>query len=297
MKFVEQAVLMTQGEHTLVGVLAQPEQAAPLAVLVIVGGPQYRVGSHRQFVQLARTLAGAGHPTLRFDVRGMGDSEGPMQGFESISDDIGVAVDCLLARSAHGTRVVLWGLCDGASAALLYLQARADPRIAGLCLLNPWVRSQESQARTQVKHYYTQRLMQRQFWHKLLSGQVAASAVSSLMSSLRLAWSNGPRTAAPNSETYQDRMARGWQRHAGPVLLLLSGDDYTAREFVEFTRNRAPWTALLADRQLCRHDLPAANHTFSEPADKALVAKLTLNWLQDHVTSPATASPTQPVPR
>lgn len=297
MRFCEEAALITLDGHTLVGVLAQPAQPVPLAVLVIVGGPQYRAGSHRQFVQLARTLAAAGYPTLRFDVRGMGDSDGPMPHFESISDDIGAAVDWLQTRLVTGTRVVLWGLCDAASAALLYLQARPDPRIAGLCLLNPWVRSQESQARTQVKHYYTQRLMQRQFWRKLLSGQVAASAVSSLLASVRMAWSPGPRTARPGGDSYQDRMARGWQRHAGPVLLLLSGDDYTAREFVEFTRDRAPWTALLAGQQFRRHDLPGANHTFSDPADKVRVASLTLEWLRDHVARPAETAPTQTPPR
>ena len=43
------------------------------AVLVVVGGPQVRAGSHRHFVQLARHLATHGHAVMRFDVRGMGD--------------------------------------------------------------------------------------------------------------------------------------------------------------------------------------------------------------------------------
>ncbi len=37
-------VFECQGE-SLVGILHQPEEAAPIGVLVVVGGPQYRVGS------------------------------------------------------------------------------------------------------------------------------------------------------------------------------------------------------------------------------------------------------------
>ena len=47
----------------LVGMLhrgANPD--ARLGVLIVVGGPQYRVGSHRQFVLMARDLAAAGYP-------------------------------------------------------------------------------------------------------------------------------------------------------------------------------------------------------------------------------------------
>ena len=56
-------------------------------VLVIVGGPQYRVGSHRQYVQLSRHLAEQGIASMRFDVRGMGDSPGVQRSFEEIDDE------------------------------------------------------------------------------------------------------------------------------------------------------------------------------------------------------------------
>ena len=66
----------------LVGVLTLPEEPVHIGVVVIVGGPQYRVGSHRQFVLLARHLAEQGIPTLRFDCRGMGDSSGDQRSFD-----------------------------------------------------------------------------------------------------------------------------------------------------------------------------------------------------------------------
>jgi hypothetical protein len=104
---------------------------------------------------------------------------------------------------------VVWGLCDGASAALLYLDASADPRIAGLCLANPWVRSEATLAKTQVKHYYTQRLRQPEFWRKLLSGRL--NIVKSIAEFAgKLAGASSGTGASPRL-TFQDRMAAGWR--------------------------------------------------------------------------------------
>ena len=144
-----------EGE-SLVGILHQPaaDQAGQaLAVVIVVGGPQVRAGSHRQFVQVARALAGDGYPVLRYDVRGMGDSSGALRSFEHLTPDISAAIDQVLMQCPQVRQVVLWGLCDGASASLLYLAERnGDARIAGLCVLNPWLRSELSLARTQVQH-------------------------------------------------------------------------------------------------------------------------------------------------
>ena len=64
-----------QGE-SLIGILHQPVNAASIGILIVVGGPQYRVGSHRQFLLLARSLSANDIPVLRFDYRAMGDSGG-----------------------------------------------------------------------------------------------------------------------------------------------------------------------------------------------------------------------------
>ncbi len=82
MNFAERPVLFECEGEQLVGVIALPELRRAIAVLVVVGGPQYRAGSHRQFVLLARRLAAAGFPVLRFDYRGMGDSTGAARTFE-----------------------------------------------------------------------------------------------------------------------------------------------------------------------------------------------------------------------
>lgn len=269
-----------EGE-ALIGVVHRPHHDAPsgalsTGVVVIVGGPQYRAGSHRQFVSLARSLAAAGHPVLRFDSRGMGDSTGTLRQFEQITPDVRAASDALCRHVPQVQRIALWGLCDAASAALLYADAHPDARVRGLCLLNPWVRSDASLARTQVKHYYVQRLRQRGFWLKLLSGRVAGRAVlglwSNLLKSRQIPGSSGPLP-------FQARMANAWRKFDGSLLLALSGDDYTAKEFLEFAHASPDWQGLLARRGLRRVDLPDADHTLSDSADQRAMNSITIQWL------------------
>jgi exosortase A-associated hydrolase 1 len=256
-----------KGEN-LLGIVSAP--AAELGVnqtgvIIVVGGPQYRVGSHRQFVLLARALASAGCTSMRFDYRGMGDSSGTAHDFLQITPDIQAAIDALLLERPELKQIVLWGLCDGASAALLYVHARPENKIAGLCLLNPWVRSEASLARTQVKHYYGQRLKQKEFWLKLLSGKVAAGALGGLLRSARAALAGaGPLAATSTAaQPYQTRMAQAWLTFKGPILLILSGNDYIAKEFLEYSGADAAWKHMLDKHELIRVSAPDADHTFS----------------------------------
>ena len=87
----ERALVFECGGARLLGILSLPAGGAATAtrgVLVVVGGPQYRAGSHRQFTLLARALAGDGVAVLRFDYRGMGDSEGAARSFDTVEDDL-----------------------------------------------------------------------------------------------------------------------------------------------------------------------------------------------------------------
>jgi len=281
MNYTEQTVTIACEKDTLAGILAVPEIAATTGVIVIVGGPQYRAGSHRQFVLLSRTLAAAGYPVLRFDYRGMGDSTGAQRDFTEVSADIAAAIATMQLKLPSVQRVALWGLCDGASAALLYCHESQDPRVSGLCLVNPWVRSEASLARAHVKHYYGDRLRQKEFWAKLISGKVAVSALTGLWRNFSLMRNSSVQTAPTQRPPFQQRMSSAWGSFGGRILLILSGDDYTAKEFVEHASVDPAWRGLLERPNVIRQDLANVDHTFSSMVARNAVGGLTLDWLQN----------------
>lgn len=293
MNFTEQAFYFGQPQQQLLGVLAAPTQASDTGVIVVVGGPQYRVGSHRQFVLLARTLAAAGYPVLRFDFAGMGDSAGALQDFQDTAPAIGAALDALQQHQPTVKNFVLWGLCDGASAALLYAQSTHDARLAGLCLLNPWVRSATTLARTQLKHYYRQRLTEKEFWLKLLHARVGVKSLLHALNNFKLLFK---RTSPRSPASFQDKMALAWQDFPGALLLVLSGQDLVAKEFLDVTQRDSAWSKAWAHPRLRYAQLPQANHTFSSHEARQTVAHLTLDWLHHQVAGRAPLGEPSPNP-
>ena len=283
----EQALWLPCGAEQLFAVLHPA--SGDTGVLVVVGGPQYRAGSHRQFVMLARELAAGGFPVMRFDLRGMGDSTGPFPGFENCDADLRAAIDGFLAYMPQIQRVVLWGLCDGASAALLYLQRQpAEARVSGLCLLNPWVRSAQTLAQARVKHYYRQRLADPAFWRKLLGGGVSWRAPFEWLQA-RLAARQGHERTPAATLGFQQRMRLGLGGFGGCTMLALSGRDLTAQEFEQACAAEPEWQRILAGAKVRILRFPTAYHTFSERKAQQDLFDATLQWLRD-ITSPARLS-------
>lgn len=276
------------------GILTRPPAGTPQATFVVViavGGPQYRAGSHRQFVHLARSLAQRGVPSLRFDYRGMGDSEGETRTFETVGADLQAAVDAACRANAAAARVVVWGLCDAASAAMMF--TTGDPRVTGLVVANPWVRSEATLAATHVKYYYTARIVQREFWSKLFRGGIDwRQSLHSFVLALRRARRSGATaTKDAGSPSFQTEMARGLDRFRGRVLLILSGNDLTAKEFLQYTDSNTAWKNLLADPKVRRVDLPEADHTFSSRAWMHAVERETGEWIASLGSAPASDAP------
>jgi exosortase A-associated hydrolase 1 len=275
---IEQALTFHYAGEDLVGIVSVPDRPHSIGVLIIVGGPQYRVGSHRQFVHLARRLAQNGFPAMRFDYRGMGDSSGTARSFDDVSDDIDAAIDAFQRVCLGVRKVVLWGLCDGASAALLHADTGRSTAVAGVIIANPWMRSDATLAKAQVKHYYTGRVIERQFWRKLIRGDVnVVNAARDLMETLRKASHATPLAGATRS--FQQRMASGLSSFRGPVLVVLSGRDLTAREFEEYTHADPTWCKLLSRANIERCNIRDADHTFSSDRSRTDVENATVDWV------------------
>lgn len=293
----EQAMTIDCDGAAMVAILHRPGPAVACSrrgvLMVVGGGPQYRVGGHRQLTLWARQLCEHGFPVLRFDYRGMGDSSGLFQGFLSLDDDIRCAIDRFVAEVPDLDEIVLWGECDAASAILLY--ASRDSRVKAAVLLNPWVRTDAVKAKAILRFYYLQRLMQPSFWKKLVSGRFnpAASLVSAL-GLWRKSRQQRPLVSTPVNETGERRagvpiprslpltegMLLGLNRFEGPLMLVLSGRDLIAREFETVVASSSGWQQALTRRALCRHDMPDADHTFSSARQRGQVADWALAWLQ-----------------
>jgi exosortase A-associated hydrolase 1 len=286
MNFDDIAFRFTCHGDWLYGVLSMPEQPRSRGVLMLVGGPQYRVGSHRQFTLLARYLASCGIPVMRFDYRGMGDSEGDWRNFENVDDDVRCAVDHFIQSVPGMTDLVIWGLCDAASAALFY--AYRDSRVTGLVLLNPWVRTEKGLAKTYLKHYYFSRLFDSELWTKILTGSFNyTDAGRSLLTAIRAACGRVGRQenffdsdVASEAASLPDRMLEGYSRFKGRVLLILSDNDLTAKEFSDLAASSDKWRGLLEDPRTLRYALPGANHTFSTRDWRNQVGSWTREWVE-----------------
>lgn len=274
------------GEERLLGLIDGVALASRVGVLIIVGGPQYRVGSHRQFAALARSLAASGLPVMRFDHRGIGDSEGETT-FEALGPDIHAALDAFLGACPQVRKVIVWGLCDAASAILM--ETPGDVRVAGAVLLNPWVRSDETLARSYLSGYYLKQLTSATFWRRVLGGDVPIGralpgVVETVSKALRPAAGDAGEQAPIAAEEsprvpFQARMIKGLAAFHGPVLLILSGNDITANEFRQFMRQKRSRRRLLAADNITTVEMPSADHTFSNAAAKAEVARHTLDWV------------------
>lgn len=260
---MEAFVSMAGAQGTLTGIFHPATGApTPVAALVLVGGPQYRVGSHRMFVKMARQLAASGIPTLRFDFRGMGDSDGEFPGFEVLSDDVRIATDWLMSTDSAPERIVLVGLCDGASAAAMY--GATDPRVSDLVLLNPWVHTEAGAARAFVWHYYPRRVMQRDFWRKLFSGKVdVTGSIAKLFGRVRAMLRRTP-PGQTGEGGFVERMRRGLLTFEGRTLICLSDTDLTAAEFRNLLGESSAWAGV-EEKATIRH-LEQADHTLSSVA-------------------------------
>ncbi|WP_256081137.1 hydrolase 1, exosortase A system-associated [Massilia sp. YIM B04103] len=318
MQLEEQALgFPCQGEW-LTAILSPVSGPARRGVLIVVGGPQYRAGSHRQFTLLARALAAQGIPAMRFDYRGMGDSSGAARDFEEVDADLRAAVDQFMAACPGLQEVVLWGLCDAASAAMFY--ARQDNRVCGMVLLNPWARSAEGFAKATLKHYYRDRLLQPELWKKIFSGRFDfGAAARSFAGLLGAAYARRPAAAAkgqdggavdtagtdghaavaaagmtavalpssaqtagtaPDAPGLHQRMLEGLQGFSGKVLFIFSGADLTAQEFLDMVKASRQWQGLLAAQRVTRHTLAPADHTFSRREWRDQVAGWTSDWVR-----------------
>src|SRR5262249_5952972 len=158
--------------------------------------------------------------------------------------------------------VILWGLCDATTA--ICERARHDPRIDGIVLLNPWVRTDAGHARAQLRHYYLPRLAQGEFFRKILCGGLnpltsARDLFGDIGRALGALKGNVAERASSNFDgSLVDRMGNNLRHYHGLVLLIISGRDLTAKEFDAAVRRSTVWRRVLKNDRLTQRQLAEA---------------------------------------
>ncbi|MBN1464148.1 hydrolase 1, exosortase A system-associated [candidate division KSB1 bacterium] len=276
---MERTIDFSLAHKKLFGILHLPENDQPIHtfVLMIVGGAQTRIGSHRMYVQLARFLCRNGLPVMRFDYEGLGDSEGDFVGFEYAGPSIRAAVDTLYLSFSSLQRVVIWALCDGATAAILYAPSDSE-RICSLVVANPFLESETAKAQTILKNYYIRRLMQADFWRKVLTFQFSIKeSASSLSTTLR--------TSAVNAEeedwlhtgkSLSQWVLEGVNSFAKSMHVLISTDDIQGMLFYNLIRKDPACRKSIKAGRIKIWLIKGGDHTFTDPQIKDKACKKSL---------------------
>ena len=199
---MEKAVCFTnENGQVLHGILHLPDDPATMrgaGLLWLSAGQKVRQGAWRMNVAIARRLAAKGVPTLRFDYRGIGDSEGEPRHGEMVMDLYGfiqnggfrgdaIAAAQFLTAQTGIKSLVLGGLCGGAITGLF--AAATLPNVFGHVVVDlPVTISSSSRQRYLEDHaaellhsrpgetdtviaLYLKKLTDLTAWRRLLSGE------------------------------------------------------------------------------------------------------------------------------
>ena len=281
----------------MVHVPAQPQCRGMLSI--VAGGPQYRSGVCRMQVQMARQLAAAGIAVMRFDYRGLGDSEGVFRGFQDVEADLAAAIRAFKAHAPGLEEVVLWGGCDAASAVMI--NAWKYPEVTGIVIGNPWVHSEQTGDAVALQHF-SSRLRDKDFWLKLLRLQynplpALITILRSVRSRLMPAATDAVRHDAGARQDrlslpFVERMCIGLGNFKGDVLMLMSGRSLLSKEFDELVASRPAWQqAMRSPRHMVRFEIADGDQAFSTMDSRIKVSAATLRWLHDVRNDLASTNP------
>ncbi len=172
------------GAGDLVGILCRPTavtEGRDWTLFFNAGGIR-RCGPNRLWTRAARALAEEGRPSLRFDVRDVGDSDGSSEPHpdleamyaESAIADAVQAVDALRALGATSVDVV--GLCSGA---FLGVQVALRREVRRAVLFNglAYVWNDDARASSMTSQI-GRSLLDARRWHRLLTGRIDARALA-----------------------------------------------------------------------------------------------------------------------
>jgi exosortase A-associated hydrolase 1 len=233
-------------------------------LVMVTGGSQTRIGSHRMYERLAKSLVSKGYSCIRFDRRGVGDSAGDDPGFRGSGPDIAAAAAALRRECPALARVIGLGLCDGATAIALFGR---ESGLDGLILVNPWLVEAEAgaPAPAAIRSHYRRRLLSLEGWKKILLGAVNYRKLFRGLAKVS-ARDRGAPLAAGTAAALAASRIRAW-------LILAEGDATAIAAAGEL--KRPAFDGLIEGKE----KIPSDSHTFARPGDEAALLAATVRAL------------------
>jgi uncharacterized protein len=266
---MEEAHQFYHGDRRLFGILHKPDTgSSDVVVVMVTGGPQTRYGSHRLYVDLARYLCQRGIAAFRFDYEGLGDSDGEFIGYALAAPSIKAAMVHLDSVLTDKPKRLIWTLCDGVSASLMY-NAECPKTLCGMILCNPLLHDDMD---LYHRHYYLKQIHTLEFWKRVLSMDINLSrSIPDFLRTLRayigMKLRKDPFTQLL-PEKMQSALLKGVFEAAIPIRFILSSDDVVAQEFQTAYLENSTMARVLETRDVGVLKINKADHTFTHPSTK-----------------------------
>jgi pimeloyl-ACP methyl ester carboxylesterase len=262
----------TRDALRLVGTLAEPSDSTDRAVALVHGGGVTREEGGF-FTRLAEGLATSGITSLRFDLRGHGDSEGKQEELtlSGILADIDAALDVLRERTGVSRPALLGASFSGGICG--YYTTQYPNTIASLVLFNP------------LLNYKKRLIDDKPYWH---NNRLDEQAGRELAAMGYLAHSPSFKLGRPLlNELFYLRPDRSLHQITTPILFVHgTKDTFIPVESSREAVTRLPGEAALIEIDGAQHGFAVHDDpTYAQPQTQqwqASVIQSVIDWIRTH---------------
>jgi pimeloyl-ACP methyl ester carboxylesterase len=285
-------VTIPSGRWRLHGVLHRPADTFPRKVGVLILQESYntKFGTHRLFLQLSNALSEAGFYSLRYDNRGICDSDGILD--ITFADRLADAREVLPYFREHCRldTVIVWGLCMGTAVAVHLASENRAHGIDGLMLCSILADPADASIpqfgyyRPEISHFLRQNLRQGDWFKRLRQFSDVRKKVARWVA----IWKDHYFSQEDFSPQAELRRLREAVEKVGPLLttyekpsLLVFGEQDAA--LASFREKINPGDRLGLGRKIFPPQfeiIPNGGHTFASREETAQLLRLTLNWVE-----------------
>jgi len=262
------------------GILHCPEKTSTVkkpAVVFLHGWSGCRLGPHRMFVHMARSLSHQGYYSIRFDFNGHGESDGNIADSTIVSmvDDVLHVISFMKGKN-YADEFALVGICSGSKVAIA-TTTQCDS-VTNLVLWSPEPLGSMRTSTTAFQHVlsrtgeYFRKLRDLSTWKKLLTGKINLKLVR--------------RAIVPSEQpdkdekSQEDKWLEQFKNYQGRVLIVYGGKDVP-------TVNAVPKYASFFRQHgilYSTHRVAKSNHSFYSIDWEREVLTVSINWLSTSST-------------